>query len=275
LPSRGFSLKVVEDKGNVLTVETENIGPEILNGLRRTMLSEVPTLAIDEVLFTENSSPIYGEYIAHRLGLVPIKTPNDPEMLSQISIDIQNGAQPVFRIEYQLRAECPPKLSQPLTVFSDMLRPIGDDEAKPVYDNIPLFKLGQNQVVALQSTAKYGRAQHHTKFSPVSPVAYVYKPILVFDKSKDEECSKHVDVCPTKCLEYRDGELVFKNPWDCILCRECEKACKTGATKIGWDERIARLTIESTGSLPPKVILKTAILILVKKFKLLSQKVSQ
>ncbi|MEM0120964.1 MAG: DNA-directed RNA polymerase subunit D [Thermoprotei archaeon] len=267
------SVKIVEDKPTLLTVEFSNLKPSVLNGIRRTMLAEVPTLAIDEVLFTENSSPIYGEYIAHRLGMVPIKTPDDPETLSQISIDIQNGNYPNLRVEYQLRAECPPQLGQPITVSSDMLKPIGVDEARPVHDNIPLFKLGQNQVVELQATARYGLGKQHAKFSPVSPVSYVYKPVLVFDKSKDEPCDQHVNVCPTSCLEYKDGGLVFKDPWSCILCRACEKACKSGATKITWDENVARLTIETTGSLPPKVILKAAILILLKKFKLVSEKI--
>ncbi|PSN87887.1 DNA-directed RNA polymerase subunit D [Candidatus Marsarchaeota G2 archaeon OSP_D] len=268
-----LSVKVIEDKPGLLTVEFSNLRREVLNGIRRTILAEVPTLAIDEVLFTENSSPIYGEYIAHRLGMVPIKTPDDPEILSQISIDIQGGNPPNMRVEYQLRAECPPQLGQPLTVSSDMLKPLGVEEARPVYDNIQLFKLGQNQVVELQATARYGLGKQHAKFSPVSPVVYIYKPVLIFDKTKDEPCDQHVSVCPTNCLEYKHGELVFTNPWDCILCRACEKACKSGATKIMWDESVARLTIEATGSLPPKVILKTAILILLKKFKLVSEKV--
>jgi DNA-directed RNA polymerase subunit D len=265
-------IRIINDKPSVLTIEVSNLKKEILNGIRRIMIAEVPTLAIDEVLFTENSSPLYGEYVAHRLGLVPLRTPPDPEVLSQISLDIQSGHPPNQRVEYQLRAECPPRLSQSLTIVSDMLKPIGEDEAKPVYENIQLFKLGQNQVVELQATARYGLGKQHAKFSPVSPVTYTYKPILIFDKKKDEPCSGHVNVCPTNCLEYKSGELMFNDPWNCILCRACEKACKSGATKIGWDENTARLTIEATGSLPPKVILKTAILILLKKFKLVSQK---
>lgn len=269
-----LSVKVVEDKPDTLTVEFENLRKDLLNGLRRVIIAEVPTLAIDEVLFTENSSPIFGEYIAHRLGMVPIKTPADPELLSQISLDIQNGKQPDFRVEYQLHAECPPRLSHPLTVFSDMLRPIGDEEATPVYDNIPLFKLGRNQIVELQATARYGLGKQHAKFSPASPVTYTYKPVLFYDKSKKDGCEHVINVCPTNCLEYTSGEVVFKNAWDCILCRDCERACKSGALKIGWDERVARFTIESTGSLPPKVILKTAILVLIKKFRLVSEQVS-
>ncbi|MHA1480550.1 MAG: DNA-directed RNA polymerase subunit D, partial [Candidatus Thorarchaeota archaeon] len=51
-------------------------GPDVAfaNALRRTMLTRLPAMAIDEVLILENTSVMYDEMIAQRLGLIPITT---------------------------------------------------------------------------------------------------------------------------------------------------------------------------------------------------------
>src|SRR3990167_7411824 len=48
--------------------------PIFANTLRRLMIDEVPTMAIEEVEFSKNNSILYDEIVAHRLGLIPLKT---------------------------------------------------------------------------------------------------------------------------------------------------------------------------------------------------------
>lgn len=44
----------------------------IANALRRTLISEVPTMAISTVYVANNTSILPDEVLAHRLGLIPI-----------------------------------------------------------------------------------------------------------------------------------------------------------------------------------------------------------
>jgi DNA-directed RNA polymerase II subunit RPB3 len=61
--------KVVDGK---LHFTLYNESAHIANRLRRITLEEVPTLAIDIINITENTSAIMDEILAHRCGLIPI-----------------------------------------------------------------------------------------------------------------------------------------------------------------------------------------------------------
>jgi len=70
------SLKVVDLGRFSVKFELYHTDLAIANALRRIMISEVPTMAIDLVEVRENTSCLHDEMIAHRLGLIPLNSPN-------------------------------------------------------------------------------------------------------------------------------------------------------------------------------------------------------
>ena len=63
-------LSNVKEEGKLSFIIKDST-PTFANTLRRIMIEEVPTMAIEEIEFRKNNSILYDEIIAHRLGLTP------------------------------------------------------------------------------------------------------------------------------------------------------------------------------------------------------------
>jgi DNA-directed RNA polymerase subunit D len=61
----------------------EGVDTAFANTLRRAMVAEVPTMTIDDIFYFDNSSIVPDEIVAHRIGLIPIKTDLDTYILPQ------------------------------------------------------------------------------------------------------------------------------------------------------------------------------------------------
>jgi len=70
-------IKVLERDDRNMRLLIQGADAPFMNALRRTIIAEVPCMAIDEVVIIENSSVLQDEIIAHRLGLIPLKTDLD------------------------------------------------------------------------------------------------------------------------------------------------------------------------------------------------------
>ncbi len=138
-------MKKVAEDGKGIVFEVKGFDHYLLNAIRRYALGRVPVLAIDKVIFYENNSAFWDEYIAHRIGLVPLITPENVPEDSEIL--------------FVLDVEGPKK------VYSGDL--VTDDkDVRPALDNIPLFTLKEGQRVKLEGIAKVGYGFKHAKFQP-------------------------------------------------------------------------------------------------------------
>jgi len=65
-------LEIVELTDDTMVFTLSDTDTSMANALRRVMISEIPTVAIDLVEIESNSTVLFDEFLAHRLGLIPI-----------------------------------------------------------------------------------------------------------------------------------------------------------------------------------------------------------
>ncbi|MFX0091450.1 MAG: DNA-directed RNA polymerase subunit D [Candidatus Hodarchaeota archaeon] len=248
------------------------VSPAIVNALRRTMLAEVPTLAIDEVIIIENTSPLYDEIIAHRLGLIPLRTDLETYLLPEVCACGGEGCQSCeVSLTLQKKAD-----TDATIVFSSDLQSY-DPAVVPIEPNIPILKLAKGQTILVEAIARLGKGKNHAKWQPVSTVAYKYKPQVKVDNETCTLCGTCVDVCPKKIFEITpESTFVIRNELDCTLCTICatgESACPVDAITISYTEDEFIFTIEGTGSLDVDDIVREAIKTIREKTKEAERKI--
>ncbi len=157
-------VKVLEDSDERVAVQLEGIDRTYANAVRRFCISEVPTMAIDDVVILENSSVLYDEILAHRLGMIPLKTDLERYVLPE-KCDCGNplGCQKC-RVLLVLDITA---VDKPRTVYSGDL--VSEDrEIAPTSANIPIVKIAQSQSVKLEAYARLGRGKEHAKWQPAT-----------------------------------------------------------------------------------------------------------
>jgi len=120
-----------------------------INSLRRVLMYQVPTVAIDTVFIYENSSYIHDEMLAQRLGAVPLNV--DPASVGDDE-----------EIELTLEVETGEKSRDVLS--GDLV----SETIKPFLDDIVLSHMGPNQKIKLTAKARKGIGETHAKWSPIT-----------------------------------------------------------------------------------------------------------
>jgi len=253
-------VRVVEKSELVARLVIEGVDVPFMNALRRVIIAEVPSMAIDDVVIIENSSMLHDEILAHRLGLIPLKTDLDTYNLPEECPCKSELGCNLCRVSLTLNAEAVDSVK---TVYSGDFTS-ENPGVKPVSDRIPLIKLAPDQRLKLEAYARLGKGKDHAKWQPVSMCAYKHFPRIKIDAKRCDACGKCVEVCPRRVLINVERRLELRNVMECTVCRDCVDACPLSppAVQVSWDNDVFVLDVESSGALPVERILLEALKIL-------------
>ncbi|KAG8650872.1 DNA-directed RNA polymerases II, IV and V subunit 3 isoform X1 [Manihot esculenta] len=277
-------VKIRELKDDYAKFELRDTDASIANALRRVMIAEVPTVAIDLVEIEVNSSVLNDEFIAHRLGLIPLTSERAMSMRFSRDCDAcdGDGQCEYCSVEFHLRAKC--ITDQTLDVSSKDLYS-SDHSVVPVdfsdsagYDSseqkgIIIVKLRRGQELRLRAIARKGIGKDHAKWSPAATVTFMYEPEIhinedLMETLTLEEKISWVESSPTKVFDFDPNtqQVIVVDPeaytYDDEVIKKAEAMGKPGLVDIRAKEDSFIFTVESTGAIKASQLVLNAIEVL-------------
>ena len=190
--SEEYAVEFIERGDDEARFLVRNLEPAFANGIRRAMVADVPTLSIDEVRVVENSSVMFDEQIAHRLGMVPLTTPPgefDEDDVVTLAIDVEG----------------------PDTAYSGDLVS-SDGLVEPATDGIPIIELKEDQRLEVEADAVLDTGKSHAKHQGGVAVGYrhLQRVEVVGDRGEFEDEEPQV----VRGVIEEDGELIPAEAFD-------------------------------------------------------------
>ena len=240
------SLELVKKEKDRIRFLLKNAKPEFASCLRTFIMSYVPTLAINEVEIFKNSSVLYDEIIAHRLGLIPLTTDLKSYNLPEECKCAGKGCS-LCQVKLTLKAK------GPSVVLASQLK-AKDPKVKPVYPEMPIVKLLENQELEIEATATLGLGSEHTKWSP-GLVWYIYNPKVKVNNEHEKFpiLSKRF---PKKI--FKDGKI-SKELIEELAIYDAIEGIAPEIVSIEYDQNAFLFFLEHWGQLSPKEMIKEAL----------------
>ena len=142
------SLDVISKDSQKIAIKLKGVPLQYANALRRVCLNGVPVFAIDTVDIIENTSVLPDEGLAHRLGLISLKTDlskyNESDKILLV-LDSNESGETRSVLSSELSSE--------------------DDSVKPVSEKIPIVQLAPGQKIKIECYARLGRGTEHAKWN--------------------------------------------------------------------------------------------------------------
>ncbi|SAM01839.1 hypothetical protein [Absidia glauca] len=288
---KDFKVKINRLTKHRIEFDLIGVDVSVANALRRIMIDEIPTIAIERVYVMNNTSVIQDDALVQRLALIPIKA--CPASFGY-KTDHKGNPSELNTVFFKLKKECqrnPEAVDQETNpyelyinshVYSGDLvwEPWGnqgerfvDDPIRPVQDDILIAKLRPGQEIDMEIHCTKGLGKDHAKWSPVATASYRLLPeINILQPIKGDDAIKFKNCFPegvVALVKDDDEETMAKivNPRkDTVVNKEVlrhkEFDNKVQLTRV-YDHFI--FNVESTGIIPPEEIFPLAVSILFQK----------
>ena len=161
-----MSLEITNENDEKVSVKIKGVPRQYANALRRICLNGVPIYAVESVDMLENSSVLADEGIAHRIGLIPLKTDlsasKDGNENDKIMLTLDSGVSDETR-----------------TILSGDLKS-QDNNVVPTSNNIPIVTLAPGQSIKFEAYARLGKGTEHARWNSANVAT-------VTETEKDDE----------------------------------------------------------------------------------------
>lgn len=254
-----MKVKTIELKGNKGVLRIEDTDMYFVNALRRVMLAELPKLAIDDVIIYDNTSALFDELIAHRLGLIPI--PTDLSVLMfRSDCKCDGKGCPTCTVRYTLSKE------GDCVVYSGDLQPEHPSFAI-TETTIPIVQLMKDQRVILEVEAVLGRGRDHAKWQVVLAPRYRMETKITFDKKHINEVKSFLEELPADLVILKGEKLELTDPSKEALFESHLDKHKADFITITKDPSRLLFSFETDGSMSAKAALQESVNIMTKKYE--------
>lgn len=243
-----MKIEKLSKKNEKLSFILHDAEESFANAVRRMIVEEVPTLAVEDVEIKENSSVLYDEMLALRLGLCPIKTDLKSYGFKK---DCKCGGEGCARCELKIVL----KGSKKGYVFATEAESM-DPKCNFVH-KMPVVKLLPKQKIETQMTAILGRGREHAKWSP-GWVWYFGIPEFKTTAKSKLEGLKH------PALEVgKDVKLKDISKWN----GAAEDVLEQAGVEVGYSDKDFVFNMETWGQLTCKEMLEQSADLMVAKIE--------